>query len=44
MQIYILLFVDTCALEDISPYLCLFNEENSLKSFSSAIVCMNSGV
>lgn len=37
MQIYITMFVDVCALENISPYLHLFNEKVD-KSFQSAIV------
>lgn len=38
MQMYMMMFVDVYALEDISPYLCLFNEKSSLKSFHSAII------
>ena len=34
MQIYITMFVDVCALEDISPYLHLFNEKVVLNLFS----------
>ena len=34
MQIYSTMFVDVCALEDISPYLHLFNEKVVLNLFS----------
>lgn len=38
MQIYITMFVDACALEDVPLYLHSFSEKSSLKSFHSAIV------
>lgn len=38
MQMYITTFVDGCDLEDIFPYLHVFNEKSSLKSFHPAII------